>query len=613
MRSAQQCWKVLPAVQPKVNDLQLEAAHPVSSRLTLLVLDAQGLLGMCMRFAMLCAAPDVQANTPQERRKTLNHCIQTWAQLCQAKVHYLADFDPALTKLMEGALSRSNLETFDRFVAMGEDICDVGQSTQDHVIGELVQFVAQELTDALTGVFSTARMVAEMGSGHVAQLALTDELTGLPNRRALQEMLHRTQAAGWPQGQIAIMKIDLDRFKSVNDSFGHAAGDVALQHAAKAMTAHLCKGDFLARIGGDEFVVVCFGQPAEEVLATVSERMIAGISEPFIYKGKTCYMGASVGIASSCNPADMSFDQFLHNADLALYNAKNAGRGVYRFFSPSLRTQYEEVEELHRQIREGLENNQFVPFFQPQVEGRSGKVVGFEALARWCHPTRGVLLPHQFLSAASDAGLLERLDRDLMTLILGEVAGWKSAGMTIPQVSMNLTATRLIEVDLVDTMLAAVNAVQIAPQDIGLEILESAMIENTSRQIIDNIQNLSAAGFKVELDDFGTGHASISNLRNFKVDRIKIDRSFVKDVHLFSELSKITSAMIGLAHSLRVDALAEGVETPEERLVLNALGVDHIQGYGVARPMRAADVPRWLGGTQQDWVLPPRKNKAPSS
>ena len=298
----------------------------------------------------------------------------------------------------------------------------------------------------------------------------------------------------------------------------------------------------------------------------------------------------------------------MNNADLALYTAKNAGRGTHRFFTPNLRTQYEEKEELQAQIREGLEAGEFVPFFQPQVEGRSGKIVGLESLARWHHPVRGLLTPFHFLDAANDAGVLEQLDRHLLEQTFSAVHEWRSKGLDIPQISINLTAARLLEVDLVESLVFEVDKADLCPSMVGLEILESAMIDNNSRQMIENVGSLSEAGFNVELDDFGTGHASISNLRNFKVDRIKIDRSFVKDVHLYSELAKITSAMIGLAHSLRVDALAEGVETPEERLVLNALGCDHIQGFGVSRPMPGSDIPLWIRKTQKTRKLPPRRN-----
>lgn len=185
--------------------------------------------------------------------------------------------------------------------------------------------------------------------------------------------------------------------------------------------------------------------------------------------------------------------------------------------------------------------------------------------------------------------------------------GWLNDGLDIPQVSVNLTGSRLLEVDLVETMLFALEQADLKSSMIGIEILESAMIDDNSQQMTDNILALAEVGFKLELDDFGTGHASISNLRNFKVDRIKIDRSFVKDVHLYPELSKITGAMIGLAHSLRVDALAEGVETPEERLVLNALGCDHFQGYGVSRPMPGSEIPAWFKRTQTKKALPPSR------
>ncbi len=513
---------------------------------------------------------------------------------------------------MGGAFTRETEKVFDCFEGMGRDICAKllrSKAPDPAALGELVRFVSHELFDTINTVLSAARLVAEIGGKDAEKLALTDELTGLPNRRALHELLHRTEVTGWPHERVAVMHVDLDKFKQINDTLGHAAGDAALRHATSAMASHTRQEDFLARVGGDEFVLVFFGDMPEETLAKRAEDLIADVSAPFVYLGKECNVGGSVGIAFGAASEGIPLDRYMNNADLALYSAKNAGRGTYRFFTPNLRTQYEETEELQAHIREGLETGQFEPFFQPQIEGRSGKIVGLESLARWHHPTRGLLTPFHFLDAAMDGGLLDQLDAQLVEKTFTAARGWLDSGLDIPQVSINVTAARLLEVDLVDTLCFAADKAGLDPTMIAVEILESAMIDNSSRQMIENIQNLSDAGFRVELDDFGTGHASISNLRNFKVDRIKIDRSFVKDVHLYSELAKITSAMIGLAHSLRVDALAEGVETPEERLVLNALGCDHIQGFGVSRPMPGGEIPSWIHSTQKTKKLPPRRKR----
>lgn len=584
------------------------------SRLTLLVLEARGLHLLSHKFAMLCIAvgllPCRGSTNAREVRQTLRDLSASWCKLRNSESHLLQGFDPALVKILSGAFSRETEEVFGCFEGMARDLCakllrNATPAPQD--LGELVRFVSREFSDTINSILSATRLIAELGGKDAENLALTDELTGLPNRRALHELLRRTEDYGWPQDQVAVMHVDLDKFKQINDTLGHAAGDEALRHATSAMARHTRQQDFLARVGGDEFVLVFFGDMPEATLAKRAESLIADVSLPFVYQGKECNIGGSVGIACGNKSDGVPLDRYMHNADLALYTAKNAGRGTYRFFTPNLRTQYEEIEELQAQIREGLETRQFEPFFQPQVEGRSGKLVGIESLARWNHPLRGLLTPFHFLNAAEEAGLLEQLDRYLVDQSFSAMRGWLNDGLRIPKISINLSAARLLEVDLVDSLMFAADKAELDPTLIGVEILESAMIDNGSRLMIENIQRLSEAGFGVELDDFGTGHAAISNLRNFTVDRIKIDRSFVKDIHLYSELSKITSAMIGLAHSLRIDALAEGVETPEERLVLNALGCDHIQGFGVSRPMPRDDIPKWIRKTQQSKKLPPRR------
>ncbi|MBX2805045.1 MAG: EAL domain-containing protein [Hyphomicrobiales bacterium] len=584
--------------------------------MTLLVLETQSLHLLSHKFVMLSVAasalPRSELTDARAIRQIIRDMSAVWSKLRNSETYLLNGSDPALVKIMGGAFSREAERVFECFEGMAQNVCTqlLRQRTPDPAeLGELLRFVSQDLSHTIDTVALAARLVAEIGTKNAERRALTDELTGLPNRRALHELLSKIDDSQWPHDHVAVMHIDLDKFKQINDTLGHAAGDAALQHATKAMAAHIRQEDFIARIGGDEFVLVFFGNLPEETLAKRAEDLIADVSAPFVYMGKECNIGGSVGIACGEQSDGIPLERYMTNADLALYTAKNAGRGTYRFFTPNLRTQHEEIEDLKAQIRKGLESQQFEPYFQPQVEGRSGKIVGFEALARWHHPTRGLLTPYHFLGAAAEGELLEQLDSHLIEQAFANMRRWLDDGLDIPQISVNLSASRLREVDLVDVLLSAADRTDLDPALIGFEILESAMIDANSEQMIENIKNLSRAGFRVELDDFGTGHASISNLRNFKVDRIKIDRSFVKDVHLYSELAKITSAMIGLAHSLRVDALAEGVETAEERLVLNALGCDHIQGFGVARPMSGSDVPAWIDKTQNHKMLPPRRKR----
>jgi diguanylate cyclase (GGDEF)-like protein len=549
-------------------------------------------------------------------REALQEFLTTRSSLRNSHATVLRGYDPVLAKMMTEAFSRENEEIFGCFEVIARSICSSlsqGKAPAQADLCELVTLVQCQLADANNSVLAAVNFIVATARTDIEKLAHIDVLTGLPNRRALEDELFLRETTGLHEGAVAIMHVDLDTFKKINDSMGHAAGDAALTNAADTMASSMGNNKFLARVGGDEFALMLFGPNTEEVLAQRAEQIIASISTPFIFGGKRNRIGASIGIATKVKSDGISLAKCLNNADLALYQAKNEGRGTFRFFTPSLRTQSDQKDELQSQIREGIDTQQFEPFFQPQVEGRTGKIVGLESLARWHHPKRGILVPFHFSDAAQEAGLLEKLDEYLMARTFAAMRRWLDDGIDIPQVSINLTGSRLLEVDLVDTMLFATDKANVEPSMIGIEILESAMIDSNSKQMLDNITALADAGFKLELDDFGTGHASISNLKNFKVDRIKIDRSFVKDVHLYSELSKITGAMIGLAHALRIDALAEGVETPEERLVFNALGCDHFQGYGVSPPMPESEIPRWFKRTQGKKALPPVRIYAPSA
>ncbi|SEV93898.1 diguanylate cyclase (GGDEF) domain-containing protein [Cognatiyoonia koreensis] len=541
-------------------------------------------------------------------REALQEFLATRSSLRNSQASLLSGCDAALSKMISEAFSRENEAIYDCFEMIARSICSSlsrGEAPSRADLSELIQLVVCQLSDANNAILAAAQFIADTAQTDTEKLALIDQLTGLPNRRALEDELARRETTGLPEGTAAIMHVDLDLFKKINDTIGHAAGDAALKHATDAMASTLRNDDFLARIGGDEFVLVLYGPSTEEYLALRADQIIENISTAFLFNGKRHRIGASIGIAVKAKADGTSLAKCVINADLALYHAKNAGRGTSRFFTPFLRIQQDQKADLQSQISLGIDTHQFEPFFQPQVEGRTGKLVGLEALARWHHPTRGLLAPFHFLQAAQEAALLEKLDEYLMARTFASMRRWVDDGLNIPQVSINLTGSRLLEENLVDSMLSAIDKSNLSPSMIGIEILESAMIDNESKQIMDSIAGLAEAGFKLELDDFGTGHASISNLKNFKVDRIKIDRSFVKDIHLYPELCKITGAMIGLAHALRVDALAEGVETPEERLVLNALGCDHFQGYGVSRPIPNSEIPRWLRRTQEKKALPP--------
>ena len=518
-----------------------------------------------------------------------------------------SEADQAIRQRLDSLFSMQQIAVLDAFSVSVREICALLPGQQINLqtaVTETVRFIESELEQVLTEIRAVLKATMHIAHRLDQDMAFTDELTGLPNRRALYGIEQQVAALIAAGQQVTLFQLDLDRFKQVNDSLGHAAGDVTLCRVAGILKSSLRAKDFVARIGGDEFVLVFFSKFTEDEIATRAADIVFRITVPFTYRDKAVQIGATVGIATSQMENCHTLDRMLNNADLALYSAKAHEKGGARLFAPQMRTRLEETEIMVEQILAGIQADQFVPYFQPQVEGRTGKLVGLETLMRWLHPERGVLTPIHFLKIAEQQGLLDQMEDAVNRRALAAMRRWQDQDLPIPQVSLNLTAERLNSTELVAKLTRSLAEFGLVPGQIGLEILESAMIEVESGNIIRNIRDLSQRGFRIELDDFGTGHASIANLRHFKVDRIKIDRSFVKDVHLYDELSKITGAMIGLAHSLRVDALGEGVETPEERLVLIALGCDHIQGFGVARPMPEAEVDVWVRRTQRTRSVP---------
>ena len=468
---------------------------------------------------------------------------------------------------------------------------------------ELNRLIGTDLSNDVATILSAVDDC--LATSEVAQtsLAFTDELTGLPNRRALYAMADRLWQGTKTIESFILLRFDLDRFKQINDSHGHAAGDAALSRAADIMRETITADDFVARVGGDEFVMLLGNQEDASAASQQTEELIARISAPFDWAGESLSHGMSVGLVPVKKGQEISLDRLLHESDIALYAAKSAGRGQHLFYSEHMLTQRTVDNTLFLEIEAGLERGEFVPYFQPQVEGRTGRLAGVEALARWMHPTRGVLSPYHFLQTIEQRNLSQTLDRTISQLAFDAFRRWQANGLHVPCISVNVSANRLQNPYLGQELVDLAAEFSIPHDYISLEILETAMIDASNVEIINNARRLSELGFRIELDDFGTGHASVANLRHFHVDRIKIDKSFIRSIDMQADLAKITTAIIGLAHSLRVDALAEGVETPEERLILNALGCDQIQGFGVARPMPSDEFEAWVARTQSQREL----------
>ncbi len=439
----------------------------------------------------------------------------------------------------------------------------------------------------------SARLLA---AKHEAEkLSRSDMLTGLPNRRALETHLVRLLSRpAAERRRVALMHLDLDRFKAVNDTLGHAAGDLVLESAARVLGEVIGESGFCARVGGDEFVVVIDAAPDDAAVAELARRICAGLRQPVQYRKQLAEVGASVGIAIVEPEAEIRAERVILDADLALYEVKRQGRGHARFCTPELRRRYEDFHLFAREIEAGLQRGEFVPFFQPQVDGRTGRVIGVEMLARWRHPERGLLLPGQFLHFAEMAGLLERLDIDLRRAALDHYAGWRREGIEIASLGLNLSSAQLRNEDLADQLAWEAEAVGLPVSSLCLEILESVMFEENSAVLTRACAALHAAGFSLSLDDFGTGHAAISTLIHLPVSRVKIDRSFVQGVSRDRRIRALTRSIILMAKSLDIAVLAEGVEEDEDLATMLELGCNDFQGFHFAMPMPAEELSTWV-------------------
>tara|TARA_R110002020_G_scaffold136630_17_gene304786 strand:+ start:2166 stop:4832 length:2667 start_codon:yes stop_codon:yes gene_type:complete len=417
--------------------------------------------------------------------------------------------------------------------------------------------------------------------------SLHDSLTGLPNRRFLDERLLNGHAG---KTVTALLHIDLDRFKQINDTLGHAAGDAMLAHAATVLKTSTRAGDFIARIGGDEFVIATTSKTSEEQLSALANRIIVQMRQPVPYESHECRFGVSIGIAIADPDEDNCGKRLLIDADIALYRAKSNGRNRFEFFTASLKAEIIRNKRVADDILNGLERTEFLPYFQPQFDARTLDVVGVEALARWEHPTEGVLTPDVFLKTASELNVVPVIDRSILEQTLWQSTRWKAAGISIPKMSVNVSAGRLYETDLIDSL----DGIAIERGTLSFELLESIFLDDKNDTIVANIARLKALGIEIEIDDFGTGFASIVSLIQVRPDRLKIDRQLISPIVGSDSQRRLVASIIEIGQSLGIKVIAEGVETMEHAVILRDLGCDTLQGYALARPMSSNQLMKFI-------------------
>ncbi|SDE86422.1 diguanylate cyclase/phosphodiesterase [Massilia sp. PDC64] len=426
-------------------------------------------------------------------------------------------------------------------------------------------------------------------------LAQYDPLTSLPNRRRLAHSLEDAIAAAARVGsRAAVMFIDLDRFKNVNDMLGHGVGDQLLVQAAKRLSACARAGDVVARLGGDEFALVLPALEDDGAADGIAARVIEALAQPFYLAGQQLFVSASVGIATYPeNGRDA--ETLLKNADTAMYGAKNGGRNNYQFYLAEMHENATQRLQTETQLRQALERGEFLLHYQPKLDLATNTISGFEALLRWHHPQRGLVPPLEFIDILEDTGLILPVGEWVIGDVCRQLKTWQALGMTVQPVAINLSARQLQQADLAGAVERIVARAGVDPALLEFELTESMLMADPEGAV-EILARIKALGMRLSVDDFGTGYSSLAYLKRFPLDALKIDRTFVRDLPDDPDDAAITKAVIRLAHSLSLKVVAEGVENVDQLRELEQYGCDQIQGYYVSRPLPAQACEALLAG-----------------
>ncbi|MCP4302057.1 MAG: EAL domain-containing protein [Gammaproteobacteria bacterium] len=460
------------------------------------------------------------------------------------------------------------------------------------------RFVARDKNTVLAIVRDiTERKSAE---AKIYNLAYYDELTELPNREFFSQSLEQTIGNAKRDGQkFAVLFVDLDRFKRINDTLGHTIGDGLLKDVADRLAKCTRSTDSvshldplaigtikLARLGGDEFVIKLYGIDSEDSVALVADRIISALTPPFTCAGHQFVVTPSIGIALYPQDGDTG-EELLMNADSAMYRAKSVGRNNFKFYSDTMRTKSLHRLDLENLIRTAIDEEQFEVHFQPKVNADTFRLVGAEALLRWNHPKRGAIAPDDFISVAEETGLIVPIGRYVLREACKQVKVWSTSPVGAVPVSVNISSHQFRDNGFVQDVREAVAAAGIDTGYLELEITESVLLQDVEKTLVE-LQILKEAGISLSIDDFGTGYSSLSYLKRFPIDTLKIDRSFVKDLHRDADDAAICAAILAMSQQLGLKVVAEGVETREQLEFLRRHKCDHVQGY-IASPALSAD------------------------
>ncbi|MCF6136785.1 EAL domain-containing protein [Pseudalkalibacillus berkeleyi] len=464
-----------------------------------------------------------------------------------------------------------------------------------HKNGENVLFEIANMpirvNDEVVGVYGVAKNRTEqfLAEQKISELAYHDSLTGLPNRLSFHERLNeKIEIAHENNESVAVMVIDLDEFKMINDSLGHHAGDRILKHVATNLSGCISDRDFIARFAADEFLILVPTVESVNELSALADQLLTAIKKPVFLKGKEYVLSGSIGV--SLYPSDaLDEEKLLKNANLALHKAKRSGRNSIQFFTGDMNAMISERLELENHLRKALSLNELEVYYQPQIDIESGRVFAFEALLRWKHTKRGMIPPNIFIPIAEDTGVINEIGYWVLLEACTQTRQWHESGMNDLSVCVNVSGIQFQRPDFIDEVKACLETSGLESSFLHIELTESIMLEDVEHTI-KIINQLKGLGVKISVDDFGTGYSSLSYLRDFPIDILKIDQSFIRNLEDSNPDAAIVRAIITMCEGLNVTVLAEGVETEQQLKTLQQFGCNQIQGYYISKPVKAVEI-----------------------
>jgi diguanylate cyclase len=484
-----------------------------------------------------------------------------------------------------------------------EDYCSVEDAAQiiiasgiEHLVtGFLVTSHGQYL--GVANGHDLLNLITQRKQAELYYMAHYDHLTGVPNRALLNDRITQACLDADRKGhQVALLFIDIDRFKQINDSLGHRAGDAVLSALVGRLKAVARKSDTVARIGGDEFIILMEDLAHSSDADIVARRLVESMLTPFSLLGHSLVVTVSIGIAIYPTD-DVDISRLLAKADSAMYEAKAGGRNGFRSYSLASAGYNPSRLSLENDLRQAIERNELSLVYQPQVDFANNRIQGVEALLRWQHPVRGPISPMQFIPLAEESGYIIQLGEWVMRRAFRQIAEWRSQGLPPLRMAINISAVQFHQGSFADQLMAAMQDYAIDPGLIELELTESVLMHNVEA-VLATLNRIKAQGIRLAIDDFGTGYSSLNYLRRFPIDRLKIDQSFVRDIEQTPANESITRSIIALAESLSLEVVAEGIEKESERLILKKLGCLEGQGYFFDRPLAPGQLAERLAG----WV-----------